>query len=53
MKWCCWKGRVDVCWLQETQWKGGSGKSAQYKFLWQKRPEGIHGVGVLVSGVCG
>ena len=25
------------------------GKSAWYKFLWQGCPEGIHGVGVLVS----
>ena len=46
--------RVDVCSVQETQWKGGStkmvrGKSARYKFLWQGCPKGIHGVGVLVS----
>mgnify|MGYP007071599789 CR=1 FL=1 len=46
--------RVDVCCVQETRWKGGStrmvsGKSGRYKFLWQGCPEGIHGVGVLVS----
>ena len=46
--------RVDVCCVQETRWKGGKakmvrGKSGQYKFLWQGCPEGIHGVGLLVS----
>ena len=45
---------VDVCCVQETQWRRGStkmvrGKSAQYKFLWQGHPDGIHDVGVLVS----
>ena len=34
--------RVDVC-------RRHDGKSAQYKFQWQGCPEGIRGVGVLVS----
>ena len=43
-----------MCCVQKTRWKGGStrivrGKTAGYKFLWQGCPEGIHGVGVLVS----
>ena len=46
--------RVDVCCVQETRWKGGSarminGDGGRYKFFWQWCPEGISGVGVLLS----
>ena len=41
------------CMLCAGDTKMVKGKSAQYKFLWQGYPEGIHCVEVLVSGVCG
>ena len=50
---CLARRRIDVCCVQETRWKGGSarmlnGKRCKYKLFWQGRPDGLHGVGVLL-----
>ena len=49
--------RLDLCCLQETQWKSGenpkpiiiTGKDSQYKFFFQGNEEGRGGVGILLA----
>ena len=48
------KRKVDVCFLQETRWRGGSarkieGKYSLYKFFWSDDKSGFGGVGVMLA----